>query len=129
MPNQIDSSDNAGRSSGATAKTVPLLWGVALCAIVTLLAVTIQTFEESLVGHPYVEAIVIAILLGTAIRTIWEPGRRWRAGIAFSAKQLLEVAVALLGASLTLAAIAASGFVLLGAIVSMVILALRLASP
>jgi uncharacterized integral membrane protein (TIGR00698 family) len=124
VPNRIDSSDNAGLSSGAIAKAVPLLWGVALCAIVTLLAVTIQALEESLVGHPYVEAIVIAILLGTAIRTIWEPGRRWRAGIAFSAKQLLEVAVALLGASLTLAAIAASGFVLLGAIVSMVILAL-----
>src|SRR5260370_37347656 len=77
-----------------------------------------------MVGHPYVEAIVLAILLGTIIRTLWEPGPRWRAGIAFSAKQLLEVAVALLGASLTIAAIAASGFVLLGAIVTIVNLAL-----
>ena len=106
------------------AKAVPLLWGVLLCALVTLIAVTIQAVEETLVGHPYVEAIVIAILLGTAIRTIWEPGRRWSAGIAFTAKQLLEVAVALLGASLTFAAIAASGFVLLGAIVSLVIVSL-----
>ena len=65
-----------------------------------------RTAEERLVGHPYIEAIVIAILLGTAIRTLWEPGPRWRAGIAFSAKQLLEIAVALLGASLTFAAIA-----------------------
>jgi uncharacterized integral membrane protein (TIGR00698 family) len=77
-----------------------------------------------MVGHPYVEAIVLAILLGTILRTFWEPSPRWRAGIAFSAKQLLEVAVALLGASLTIAAIAASGFVLLGAIVTIVILAL-----
>jgi uncharacterized integral membrane protein (TIGR00698 family) len=106
------------------AKVVPLIWGVVLCALVTLIAVAIQAVEETLVGHPYVEAIVIAILLGTAIRTIWEPGRRWSAGIAFTAKQLLEVAVALLGASLTFAAIAASGFVLLGAIVSLVIVSL-----
>ena len=92
--------------------------------MVTLAAVTIQAVEESLVGHPYIEAIVIAILLGTAIRTFWEPGRRWRGGIAFSAKQLLEVAVALLGASLTFAAIGASGFALLGSVAALVVVSL-----
>ena len=122
MPNRAY--PNPGLPTGLIAKTVPLTWGMALCALVTLVAVTIQALEESVVGHPYVEAIVLAILLGTIIRTVWEPGPRWRAGIAFSAKQLLEVAVALLGASLTIAAIAASGFVLLGAIVSVVIAAL-----
>jgi uncharacterized integral membrane protein (TIGR00698 family) len=106
------------------AKTIPLIWGVALCGFVTLVAVTIQAVEQTLVGHPYIEAIVIAILLGTAIRTFWEPGRRWRAGIAFSAKQLLEVAIVLLGASLTFAAIAASGVAMFGAIVALVILTL-----
>ena len=106
------------------AKGVPLAWGVALCALVTLAALTIQSIEERLVGHPYVEAIVIAILLGTVVRTIWEPGERWRAGIAFSAKQVLEIAVALLGASLAFAAIAASGLMLFGAIVAIVILTL-----
>src|ERR1700726_1336647 len=95
-----------------------------LCTLVTLIAVTMQAFEETLLGHPYFEAIVVAILLGTAIRTLWEPGSRWRAGIAFSAKQVLEVAVALLGASLSIAAIAASGPVLLIAIVTVVVLSL-----
>jgi uncharacterized integral membrane protein (TIGR00698 family) len=122
VSNQVDSS--VGLHTGLLAKTKPLISGVALCALVTLAAVAIQALEERAVGHPYVEAIVLAILLGTIIRTLWEPGARWRAGIAFSAKQLLEVAVALLGASLTIAAIAASGFVLLGAIVTIVILAL-----
>ena len=122
MPNQVDSS--VGLPTGLIAKIAPLISGVALSALVTLAAVAIQALEVSMVGHPYVEAIVLAILLGTIIRTLWEPGPRWRAGIAFSAKQLLEVAVALLGASLTIAAIAASGFVLLGAIVTIVILAL-----
>ena len=63
----------------------------------------------------------MAILLGMAIRTLWTPGPAWRSGIAFSAKQLLEVAVMLLGASISLAAIVASGPVLLGAIVGTVI--------
>ena len=124
MANQVDSPKNSGFYGGLVAKAAPLAWGMALCALVTLVAVTIQTLEETLVGHPYVEAIVLAILLGTAIRTLWEPGGRWRAGIAFSAKQVLEVAVALLGASLSIAAIAASGPLLLVAIVIVVVLSL-----
>ena len=124
MANQVDSPKNSGFYGGLLAKAAPLAWGMALCVLVTLIAVTIQALEETLVGHPYVEAIVLAILLGTAIRTLWEPGGRWRAGIAFSAKQVLEVAVALLGASLSIAAIAASGPVLLVAIVTVVILSL-----
>ncbi len=124
MANQVDSPKNSGFYGGLVAKAAPLTWGMALCVLVTLIAVTIQALEETLVGHPYVEAIVLAILLGTAIRTLWEPGGRWRAGIAFSAKQVLEVAVALLGASLSIAAIAASGPVLLVAIVTVVILSL-----
>ena len=124
MPNRVEFSDNIGLSTGVIAKVVPLTRGVALCGLVTLVAVTIQAVEETLFEHPYIEAIVIAILLGTAIRTFWEPDRKWRAGIAFTAKQLLEVAVALLGASLTFAAITASGFALLGSVVALVILAL-----
>jgi len=122
--NQVDSPKNPGFYGGLVGKAAPLAWGMALCALVTLIAVTIQALEETLVDHPYVEAIVLAILLGTAIRTLWEPGGRWRAGIAFSAKQVLEVAVALLGASLSIAAIAASGLVLLVAIVTVVVLSL-----
>src|SRR5437773_7171100 len=51
-----------------------------------------------------------------AVRSFWNPSERWRAGIAFSAKQLLEVAVMLLGASISFGAITASGPVLLGSI-------------
>jgi uncharacterized integral membrane protein (TIGR00698 family) len=112
------------RISATAAKIASLVPGAVLCLLVTLVAVSIQAGEEATVGHPYVEAIVIAILLGTAIRTIWEPGSRFNAGIAFSAKQLLEVAVALLGTSITFAAVAASGLTLLGAIVIVVALTL-----
>ena len=97
-----------------------LLPGIGLCLAVTGISLALQAGEEHAFGHPYVEALVIAILLGMALRTLWEPSPRWRPGIAFSAKQLLEVAVMLLGASISLAAIVASGPILLGAIVAAV---------
>jgi uncharacterized integral membrane protein (TIGR00698 family) len=58
------------------------------------------------------------------IRSVWNPPERWKAGIAFSAKQLLEVAVALLGASISFAAIVASGVLLIVAIVGTVVVTL-----
>jgi uncharacterized integral membrane protein (TIGR00698 family) len=122
VSDRVDSAEKSNFPRKAIAKVVSWIPGIALCALVTLIAVALQALQEATVGHPYVEAIVIAILLGTAIRTIWEPNSRWNVGIALSAKQLLEVAVALLGASITFAAIAASGPILLGAIVGTVIL-------
>lgn len=100
---------------------VTLLPGTALCAAVTLVSLGAQDLEERVFGHPYIEALVVAILLGMALRTVWEPSVRWRAGIAFSAKQLLEIAVMLLGASVSLSAIVASGPLLLGAIITTVV--------
>lgn len=80
--------------------------------------------ERHLFAHPYVEALVLAILLGMVLRAFWTPLKRWQAGIAFSAKQLLELAVMLLGASISFAAIAASGITLLAAIAAAVVVAL-----
>jgi uncharacterized integral membrane protein (TIGR00698 family) len=99
-------------------------WGVALCLAITLVSIAAQELEVWLLGVPYVEALVIAILLGMAIRAFWTPGHRWMSGISFSAKQLLEVAVMLMGASLSLAAIAASGPLLLAVVVAIVIVSL-----
>lgn len=124
MPDQIDFSERPGLEVKAPGRAAQLIPGMALCVAVTGIAVALQFVEEAILDHPYVEAIVIAILLGTALRTIWEPGIRFRAGIAFSAKQMLEVAVALLGASITFKAIAASGSVLLVFVVAGVILTL-----
>jgi uncharacterized integral membrane protein (TIGR00698 family) len=95
--------------------------GIVLCIAVTLASFALQLAEVHLFGHPYVEALVIAILLGMAVRTLWQPAPLWRSGIAFSAKQLLEVAVMLLGASISFAAIAASGALLVGLIVAIVV--------
>ncbi len=112
------------RAGSAFRSLAGLVPGVMLCVAVTVVAMAIQHAEERLFAHPYIEALVIAILIGMAMRAAWTPSPRLQAGIAFSAKQLLEVAVMLLGASISFAALAASGAVLLGAIVATVALTL-----
>jgi uncharacterized integral membrane protein (TIGR00698 family) len=126
VADNINSIKEAARRPSAVARTFSLLPGIALCGAITIVALGVQHLEERAFDHPYVEALVIAILLGMAIRTAWNPPERWRSGIAFSAKQLLEVAVVLLGASISFAAIAASGLALIGAIAGTVAIMLVL---
>ncbi|SFH11374.1 YeiH family protein [Methylobacterium gossipiicola] len=102
--------------------SMALLPGLLVCLGVTTVAMLAQAVEERAFAHPYVEALVIAILLGIALRSVWHPGARFSRGIAFSAKQVLELAVTLLGASLSLGALVASGPALLAGIVGTVVL-------
>jgi uncharacterized integral membrane protein (TIGR00698 family) len=105
---------------GLAARLGGLLPGVSLSILITLISIGIQELEQRVFGHPYLEALVIAIVLGMVVRTAWVPSSLWRTGIAFSAKQVLEVAVTLLGASISVSTLAASGFALLGATVATV---------
>lgn len=113
-----------GQKQGVLKGTILLIPGILLCGVVTVISLGIQAAEERVFDHPYIEALVVAILLGMAVRTAWEPSERWRSGIAFSAKQLLEVAVMVLGASISFAAILASGWLLIGAIAATVVIML-----
>jgi uncharacterized integral membrane protein (TIGR00698 family) len=89
--------------------------GLALCIGVTAAAKLIEKAEVEVSGHLYLEGLVIAILLGVAIRAFWTPGPLWTQGIGFSAKTLLEIAVVLLGASISGALVWALGpFLLIG---------------
>ena len=91
------------------ARLTDLLPGLLLCVVVTTVAVALQFVEERVLGRAWLEALVLAILVGTVVRTTWNPGPRWKAGIVFSGKTLLEVAVVLLGASLSATTLAAMG--------------------
>ena len=124
MPQQQNDPDGITARAGALGRSLALIPGIVLCGGVTIVSLGAQWIEERFFAHPYVEALVIAILLGMAIRAAWQPSERWLSGIAFSAKQLLEVAVMLLGASVSFAAIAASGFLLVGAIAGTVVIML-----
>jgi uncharacterized integral membrane protein (TIGR00698 family) len=94
--------------------------GVMLCGLVALFAQGLQAAEARFFGRPWLESLVLAILLGTAVRTFWTPPARWLPGIAFSAKFILEVAVVLLGATVSAAAILGAGAALLVSVVLVV---------
>jgi uncharacterized integral membrane protein (TIGR00698 family) len=97
-----------------------LLPGVLLCVGLTLVASILQAAEQRLVGQAYIEALVLAILIGVAVRTLWRPGALWFPGIQFSAKLLLEFAVMLLGASVSARTVLAIGPQMLAGIVATV---------
>jgi uncharacterized membrane protein YadS len=69
-----------------------LLPGIVLCVAITGAAILLQSVEVHFVGQAYLEALVLAILVGVAVRTAWMPKPRFIPGIAFSAKFLLECA-------------------------------------
>lgn len=121
--NQASSPADAKRTT-AISRIVALIPGILLCIAVAGVSALLERAELGIFQHPYVEALVMAILLGMAVRSFWKPAPRWQSGIAFSAKQLLEVAVMLLGASISFAAIAASGVALLASIAAVVVVAL-----
>ena len=98
--------------------------GILLCIAITVVAIALQAVEVYFAGQTYLEALVLAILLGVAIRTAWTPAKRFVPGIAFSAKFLLEFAVVMLGASVSIAIVLALGPILLVGIASVVAMAL-----
>jgi uncharacterized integral membrane protein (TIGR00698 family) len=105
-------------------KLLELTPGVVFCLSLTILAFVLQNIEKRLIGEAYLEALVLAILLGVIVRALWTPSRKWIAGISFSSKLLLEVAVVLLGASISTATVLALGPVMLVGIACVVSLAI-----
>lgn len=103
-----------------------ILPGAGLCIIVTALAMAAELIEIALFGKAWLEALVLAILIGALIRTFAQPAARFDRGITFGAKTLLEVAVVLLGASVSAAAIADAGFGLMAGIAGVVMVSIML---
>lgn len=97
-----------------------LIPGLLLSVAVAGLAIGAQALEARLFGRAWLEALVLAILIGAAVRAFWTPGVRWSAGIGFSAKTVLEIAVALLGAGVSAGALLGVGPALLLGIAAIV---------
>jgi len=101
------------------------LWpGILLTSIVSVASLGIATLEERFFGHAIIEGLVVAILLGMIVRTLWTPPASTHPGVSFTAKQVLEVAVFLLGASVDLPLLLRAGPSLAIGIVLLVILGL-----
>jgi len=100
--------------------------GLLLCAAITAGAYGLQAVEVALAGQAYIEALVLAILLGVVVRTAWIPGPRFAPGIAVSAKFVLECAIVMLGATVSATTILALGPVLIFGTAGIVALAIGL---
>ncbi|GLR54907.1 UPF0324 membrane protein [Shinella yambaruensis] len=91
-----------------------------LSGFVSSLAVLAERLEIRLAGGAWIEALVLAILLGAACRLLLRRPAVFDPGIAFSAKYFLEIAIVLLGAGVSATAIAGMGWPLIGAIAAVV---------
>lgn len=98
--------------------------GVALAAAVAVAAALLATAERRWLGGAWLEPLVLAILLGAAIRSTTGLAAGFAPGVAFAAKTLLEVAIVLLGASMSLAQVAALGLPVAAGIAAVVVLAI-----
>lgn len=98
--------------------------GLALTALIAVTALGGASLENRIFGHPIIEGLVLAILLGMFLRTVWKPPVQVAPGVRFAAKDLLEVAVCLLGVSVDLPLLLAAGPALAIGIVLLVVFGL-----
>ncbi len=101
-----------------------LLPGLAATIAVSVVSVAGGRLEEILFGHATIEPLVLAILVGMVARTARGESPAMEPGARFAAKEVLEVAVFLLGATMDVPRLFASGPALAGAIALLVCLAL-----
>jgi len=101
-----------------------IIAGVALCVAIAVAATAAGSVEHALAGRAWIEPLVLAILIGAAVRTAWTPDARWKPGIDYSAKQVLEVAIVLLGLTLNVPLLLRAGPLLAAGIVVAVFAAL-----
>jgi uncharacterized integral membrane protein (TIGR00698 family) len=98
--------------------------GLALAGALALGGWGVAAAQARWLGHAVVEALVVAILLGMVVRTAWRPPAQAAAGVGFASRQLLEVAVLLLGASVDLPLLVRAGPALALAVVVLVVVGL-----
>ncbi|MBR0556843.1 YeiH family putative sulfate export transporter [Ciceribacter sp. L1K23] len=118
--------DNGSSSMPQLSQSIRHLPGIALSLLVTLAAVMLEKLEFSVFGHSWLESLVLAIVVGTLVRSTFSLHRRFDPGIDFSARILLECAVVLLGASISLEALGRAGAWLVAGIALTVVVSILL---
>lgn len=108
-------------SSRPSAQTVPLIAGILAACGVAALATLVGEAEGALFGRVWLEPLVLAILLGSLIRTSFPESAALARGINFSAKLPLELAIVLLGLSVDGTVVAGAGGRLLAGVAMIVV--------
>lgn len=101
-----------------------ILPGAVLALAVTALAMLLEHVERLIWGYGWLDALVLAIILGALYRTFCGAQPRFEPGIRFCAKTVLEIAIVLLGATISAASLTGHGPWLLGLVALAVFLSL-----
>lgn len=104
-----------------------ILPGLALSLGVAGTALAADRLQRGIAGIAWLDAVVLAIIAGTLVHTLFGLGVRMEAGVRFASKWLLEAAIVCLGASVSIATISATGYTVAG-IVALVVAASLLVS-
>lgn len=98
--------------------------GIITAVVVAAVAVAAGSLEERAFGRAIIEPLVLAILVGMLVRAMRGEPAREASGVRFVAKEVLEVAVFLLGATMDVPRLFASGPALAAGIAVLVCVAL-----
>ncbi|WP_406603928.1 YeiH family protein [Bartonella gliris] len=91
--------------------------GVLVCLLISALAYGLEVIEKQLFSEKWLESLVLAIFLGSITRSCFNLPKYLQKGITFCAKTLLEIAIVLLGASISIHAVLSAGWNLLASII------------
>jgi len=100
--------------------------GLLAVLAVTAVCYVATWMQQSWSGYVWVDGLVFAILLGTAMHTGFGLRPSLRPGVGFASKFLLEAAIVFLGASISVATIADAGASLVGIVAMIVVLSLSI---
>lgn len=106
------------------ARIKPILPGLAVTLLVALAAKLAEHAERVFFGRGWVESLVFAILIGVVVRSVFGLAPRFFAGVRFCGKTVLEIAIVLLGGSISAQAIGSAGGGLIAAIIAVVCISL-----
>ncbi len=115
---------NAGEFQLRRSGLVEILPGVGVSVIVTLMSQAIAFTEKAVFGYELMDALVFAILLGTIYHSVVGLAPSLRAGVDFSSKLLLEMAIVLLGASISVRTVVDAGTMMVAVVFATVMLSL-----
>ncbi|ODN72002.1 YeiH family protein [Methylobrevis pamukkalensis] len=100
--------------------------GLALAALVSVVALGLERAEIAATGGAWIDGLVFAILLGALLRSLAGPRPAFEPGIRLAAKGLLEVVIVLLGASIGFGALAGAGVRMITVVAGVVVAAIAI---
>lgn len=98
--------------------------GFCLATGISVLALVAELVQHGFFGWVALDGLVLAIIAGTLVHTVFGLHERLGPGVHFAAKTVLEIAIVLLGGTISAGAVLQIGPAVLGAVVLVVVLAL-----